>query len=156
MRKIPSNLIQAVDFEKSKHGLNCADIGNFRSDGQETASPPIAPSHTIAKRPYTEEKFNMLKQRSPQISNNPQPIHPRSPNQGGKTSPEEILTDNLLKHLNVGSRDCLKLMIGIFDYHHFDKALLDAYIKNKSPENLKALEIQITRFAAATSAAKPR
>ena len=67
--------------------------------------------------------------------------------QSGVVRPEGSLTENLLKHLTVGSRDSLNLMIGVFEFHHYDKTLLTNYISNKSPDNLKALEIQIKNLS---------
>lgn len=154
MRKILFNLTPTTDFEHLTHGSNGADTDTFGPDGRNTDSPPTTPDHLITRRPSMEQELNLFRQRSPKIMGSLRPTYSRSPVRRVITPPEEILSENLLKHLSVGSRDSLKLMVGIFEYHQFDKTLLDDYIKNKSPENLKALETQIGSLAVATSAAK--
>jgi hypothetical protein len=61
------------------------------------------------------------------------------------SSDEQILTKNLLGHLNVRSFDSLNIMRQVFEFHHYDTTLLDRYIQNKSPQNLSALTMQIEK-----------
>lgn len=56
---------------------------------------------------------------------------------------ETTLIDNLLKYLHVGSNDSLNIMKGIFEFHRYDTTLLDRYINKRTPQILRALEIQI-------------
>lgn len=56
---------------------------------------------------------------------------------------EKVLTNNLLAHLRVGSNDSLNIIKDIFKFHRYDTNLLDRYINKRTPENLRALKIQI-------------
>lgn len=56
---------------------------------------------------------------------------------------EPTFIDNLLKCLHVGSNDSLNIMKDIFEFHRYDTTLLDRYIQTRTPQTLRALEIQI-------------
>lgn len=66
-------------------------------------------------------------------------IHPTEK----KSITEKTLKNNLLAHLDVGSNDSLNIIKDIFKFHRYDTTLLDRYINKRTPENLRALKIQI-------------
>lgn len=142
MLKTLPKLNQAVDVEQSGHDSDFGVNNALRSEGMETSSP-----RTPVKRPSVEDRLHLLKQRSLSLKNDLKTMRAGSQMQSGVVRPEGSLTENLLKHLTVGSRDSLNLMIGVFEFHHYDKTLLTNYISNKSPDNLKALEIQIKNLS---------
>lgn len=60
-----------------------------------------------------------------------------------KSATEKTLINNLLAYLHVGSNDSLNIMKDIFKFHRYNTILLDRYIRRRTPENLRALKIQI-------------
>ena len=53
------------------------------------------------------------------------------------------LTGRLLNYLRIGSNDSLNIIDAIFTFHRYDKTLLNRYISDQTPKNLRALETQI-------------
>jgi len=146
MRKIPSNTKQNaesdVDFMQSFHTPTIAGPsgkGEIDSTGINSRQEP-------ARRPSVDKKLELLSQQSPRKKTALKPTSESCPVRRRITYSEANLIDNLLRHLSVGSHDLLNLMIDIFEFHRYDKTLLNNYIANKSPDNLKLLETQIRNF----------
>jgi hypothetical protein len=101
--------------------------------------------NVLAMRTNSEKNF-YFKRLSLPYEKGPEPARTNNQNPPIMTSFEkQNLANNLLIHLKTGSIDSLNIMKGIFDYHRYDTKLLDRYIKSKTPENLRALTIQIEK-----------
>ncbi|MBC7414066.1 MAG: hypothetical protein H7327_03930, partial [Herminiimonas sp.] len=145
--KISTKTKQPVDVAQRTDSTDISGMGSLRLEEKESGSKRSDSEPVLARRPSLEEKFGALKQRSPRKIDKVTMTPASFPVWPGLTGPDASLTENLLKHLAVGSRDSLNIMSSLFEFHRYDQTLLESYIKNKSPDNLTALEIQIKNLA---------
>ena len=145
--RIPFNKNQEIDIKILVLSSPASEKNSVSLNQTGSDLKRVGPRDAFASRPLLEEKLTPIKQRSPQNKKDSIPALAFVQSRHDRIGKERNLTENLLKHLNVGSNDALNLVASIFDFHHFDKVLLANYIDDKSPPNLEALEIQIRNLA---------
>ena len=142
MTKIPSKTSRDAGFAQPIENSDGSGANAIRLDASLNDL-----KQGLQRRPSSEEKLYLLKQRSPRDENDLKATRAGSHAPGGAMGAQASLADNLLRHLNAGSHDALNLISSVFEFHHYDKTLLDAYIADKSAANLKALQVQIRNLA---------
>jgi hypothetical protein len=140
--KIPPRINPDVDNSHSSSRKN--------SEGDEATRPdttPINSARTSTTHPAVDGIITIRMSRSmPTIKDL------RLPKKDFRTgmatpAPEPTLRDNLLQLLSIGSRDSLNVLLSMFEFHQYDKTVLEKYVKDKSPDNLKALQRHINSQA---------